>query len=52
MFSKLNLQPGRTRMIKSLALATLCVHLISCLWYMSAEFYEFSPLTWVARRGL
>ncbi len=39
-------------MVQSLALATFCVHLISCFWFMQARFYEFSPDTWVARRLL
>lgn len=39
-------------MLKSLALATVCVHLISCFWYTGAKLNEFSPLTWVVRRQL
>ena len=28
------------------------VHLISCFWFMTAKFKDFSDDTWIARRGL
>lgn len=39
-------------MIQSLIVAVPLVHVIACFWFLSARFDEFSPQTWVHRRGL
>lgn len=51
-FKSFSLNQSRTRMIQSLAIALFCVHVVGCFWFMSARFDEFSPNTWVARRGV
>lgn len=30
----------------------LSLHVISCLWFFMARFYDFSPDTWIVRKGL
>lgn len=30
----------------------LCVHLISCFWFLSSKLYDYSPETWVMRTNL
>lgn len=29
----------------------LCIHIVSCFWYMTANIYNFHPDTWVMRGG-
>lgn len=52
LFKSFSLNQSRTRMIQSLAVALFCVHVVGCFWFMSARFDEFSPNTWVVRRGV
>lgn len=40
------------RMIQSLAFALFCVHVVGCVWFLTAKYYNFSPETWVVRRGV
>jgi len=39
-------------MLYTLMIAGMCVHLVSCLWYLAAKYKNFSPETWVVRLGL
>lgn len=36
-------------MIRTLVVALFFVHLVACLWYLSAKHQSFSPETWVVR---
>lgn len=40
------------RMMQSLIIAIFSVHVIACFWFLSARFDDFSPSTWVYRKGL
>jgi hypothetical protein len=43
---------GISRVLITLIFGLFCVHLISCIWFLAAEFSDFDPDTWVARLGL
>lgn len=48
----LEVYSGITRLITTLYTVLLLVHLAACLWYFSAKISNFSPDTWVVRRGI
>ena len=52
LFKKLNISNSTARMLQSLTLALFCVHVVACFWFISAKFDNFSPDTWVFRRGI
>lgn len=35
-----------------MVVAILTLHIYSCIFYLSAALYDFSPETWVVRLGL
>ena len=41
-----------TQMLGTFFMILLSLHIVSCLWYFMARFYEFGPDTWIYRRGL
>ena len=43
----LNMNPGITKMITVAVTVFFLVHLISCFWFLTAKFEDFSPNTWV-----
>jgi hypothetical protein len=43
---------GYARMTSVLGSVILCIHLISCLWFLTAKLSDFSPDTWVIRINL
>jgi hypothetical protein len=43
---------GQIRLIKILVIACFSVHLIACFWFFSAVLNDFSPATWVFRKGI
>jgi len=47
--SKLKLSAAFFRMMFTLMIAGMSVHLVSCLWYLAAKYKNFSPETWVVR---
>lgn len=47
-----SLSHSGVRLISTLSMILLSLHIISCLWYFMARFYEFSPDTWIVRYGL
>lgn len=48
----LEMYSGITRLITTMYSVLLLVHLAACLWYFSAKLSNFSPDTWVVRRGI
>lgn len=48
----LEMYSGITRLVTTLYSVLLLVHLAACLWYFSARLSNFSPDTWVVRRGI
>lgn len=43
---------GITRLISTMYMVLLLVHLTACIWYLSAKLSNFSPDTWVVRKGI
>jgi hypothetical protein len=43
---------GQIRLVKILLIACFSVHLIACFWFFSAVMNDFSPATWVFRKGI
>lgn len=43
---------GLSRLITALCTALILVHFGACMWFYSARLDEFSPDTWVVRRGV
>lgn len=50
--SKLKLSAAFFRMVFTLLIAFFSIHIVSCLWYLSAKYKNFSPETWVVRLNL
>ena len=48
----MNISTGVVRMINLMIFVLVVVHIVSCLWFLQARFYEFSPDTWVSRLQL
>jgi hypothetical protein len=48
----LNSYQGVTRLITGMVTVIIMIHLVACIWFISARTYNFSPETWVSRNGL
>ena len=44
--------PAISRLISFILAALILTHVFACLWFLTAKFAEFSPDTWVTRKGL
>ena len=44
--------PAISRLISFIFAALILTHVFACLWFLTAKFAEFSPDTWVTRKGL
>jgi hypothetical protein len=51
-FETVKMNAGVTRMISVIITVLLMVHLMSCFWFLSAEFNSFPYDSWVAIRGI
>lgn len=40
------------RLLGTASMILLSLHIVACLWYFVARFYEFSPDTWIIRYGI
>lgn len=47
-----SLSHSGVQMISTFSMIILSLHIISCLWYFVARFYEFDPDTWISRQGM
>lgn len=50
--NKLKMNAGLTRMIAGVIVTIVVTHLMACFWHLSAKILEYSPDTWVYRKGL
>ena len=48
---KLSMNPGIMRLITTLILVSILVHVYACLWYLQSRMSNHDPDTWVARYG-
>jgi hypothetical protein len=46
-----NFYLGAARLVSFFITVLAITHIVACLWYYSAKFYNFSPDTWVVRHG-
>ncbi len=51
-FDSIKMTTGMVRMIKIISVVLFVVHLMSCLWYLSAKMNDFEPDSWVVTRGI
>ena len=47
--SRLGIASSSARLMQSLMFAMYLVHVVSCLWFLSARMLDFGPQTWVLR---
>ena len=47
-----SLSHSGVRLIRTISMILLSLHIVACLWYFIARFYEFSPDTWIVRFNL
>jgi len=43
---------GQIRLLKIMLIACFSIHLIACFWFFSAALNDFTPATWVFRKGI
>ena len=48
----LKVYSGVARLITTMYMVVILVHLVSCMWFFSAKLYNFEPNTWVMRKNL
>lgn len=46
---KLSMNPGIMRLITTLIIVSVLVHVFSCLWFLQSKMQDHNPDTWVAR---
>jgi hypothetical protein len=46
---KLSMNPGIMRLITTLIIVSVWVHVFSCLWFLQSKMQDHNPDTWVAR---
>lgn len=51
-FDSLKMSTGMVRMVKIIAGVLFIVHLMSCLWFLSAKMGDLEPDCWVVVRGI
>jgi len=51
-FDSLKMSTGMVRMVKIIAVVLFIVHLMSCLWFLSAKMSDMEPNCWVVVRGI
>lgn len=47
-----SINAGIMRLIQFIITALVCVHLVACMWFLSAKLNNFHPNTWVVRFGI
>ena len=50
--SHLGITSSSARLMQSLMIAMYLVHVVSCLWFLSARMLDFGPETWVLRKDM
>lgn len=51
-FDRLKMSDASLRIFKSLLFAAIIIHLVACLWYLTARYKYFEPDTWITRLKL
>lgn len=52
LLDKISMNPGIMRLITTLVIISVCVHVYSCLWFLQAKMLGFFPDSWVYRRDV
>jgi len=52
MMNKLKMNGGILRMIQGIITTVVITHLFACFWFLTAKIDDYSPDTWVYRKGL